>query len=62
AGNLYDLVQTRTHLYASFDSGVFRSADGGVSWDCVFPTDGKTIYRIATSGQKLYAVKGFVGC
>ncbi|MEI6411870.1 MAG: sialidase family protein [Bacteroidota bacterium] len=58
AKDLYDLVQVGKYLFCSFDTGIFRSADEGKTWEPVFPTKGKTTYTIVVSGNVIYAVPG----
>lgn len=60
--DIYDIVQAGEYLFCSFDTGIFRSSDYGKSWELVFPSDGKTAFRFAVSGKRIYAVKGFAGC
>jgi photosystem II stability/assembly factor-like uncharacterized protein len=50
------------HLFCSLDAGIFRSADGGKTWDLVFPSDGNKSFRLAVSGNVIFAVSVNAGC
>lgn len=53
----YDIVQAGEFLFCSFDTGIFRSADQGRSWEPVFTSEGRA-FNLAVSGQVVYAVQG----
>lgn len=60
--DVYDIVQVGESLFCSFDTGIFRSADQGKTWELVLPSRGKLIFRLAVSGGVIYAVPGAGGC
>lgn len=62
ARDLYDIVQVGDYLFCSFDTGVFRSADKGKSWEPVLPSRKEGVYNFAVSGKVIYAVVAPGGC
>jgi photosystem II stability/assembly factor-like uncharacterized protein len=52
----YDLVQAGEYLFGSFDTGVYRSTDQGMTWEQVFSSNGKTSFKVVVSGKMIYAV------
>lgn len=56
--DIYDIVQAGDDLFCSFDTGVFRSSDQGKSWELVLPSNEMGTFRLAVSGQVIYAVSG----
>lgn len=60
--DLYDIVQVGEFLFCSFNTGVFRSADKGKSWEPVLPSRDKWVYNLAVSGKVIYAVVVPSGC
>lgn len=57
-----DIKEAGGHLFCSLDAGIFRSADGGKTWDLVFPSDGNKSFRLAVSGNVIFAVSVNGGC
>ena len=56
-----DIKQAGEYLFYSEDTGVFRSADKGKSWQLVFPVKGKRMFSLVATGQTIYAIT-MVGC
>ncbi len=54
--DVYDIVQAGEYLFCSFDTGIFRSADQGKTWEIVFPST--AFYNLTVSGKVIYAVVG----
>lgn len=54
--DVYDIVQAGEYLFCSFDTGIFRSADQGKTWEMVFPST--AFYNLTVSGKVIYAVVG----
>ncbi|MDZ4681240.1 MAG: hypothetical protein SH848_19920 [Saprospiraceae bacterium] len=60
--DLYDIVQVGEFLFCSFDTGVFRSADKGKSWEPVLSSKDEKVFTFAVSGKVIYAVVAPEGC
>jgi len=60
--DIYDIVQAGDQLFCSFDAGIFRSDDQGKTWELVLASPDKKAFRLAVSGQIVYAVAGNSGC
>ncbi|NUO00836.1 MAG: exo-alpha-sialidase [Saprospiraceae bacterium] len=61
--DLYDIVQVGEYLFCSFDTGIFRSADKGKSWEPVLrPSKKDGVYNFAVSGKVIYALVTTGGC
>ena len=58
--DVYDIIQVGmgAQLFCSFDTGIYRSADQGKTWELVLPSKGKWSFRLAVSGGMIYAVPG----
>lgn len=59
---VYSVVETMDDLYCSLDSGIYRSADAGRSWQLVRATKDKERFDLVTSGNAVYAIRRFNGC
>lgn len=57
-----DVVKGGDFLYCSLETGIYRSSDLGKTWDQIRYTDGKTYYKLAFSGNRLYAMTAMAGC
>ncbi len=58
ARDIYDVEQMGQYLFCSFDTGIFRSADQGKTWEQVFPVKGEGSFNFVISGRVIYAIKG----
>lgn len=57
--DIYDIVQIGGYLLCSFDTGIYRSADQGKTWELVLPsTKERVLSNITVSGNVIYALKG----
>lgn len=55
--HIYDIKQAGKYLYSSCDTGIYRSADRGKSWELVRKLeDNKRIVVLAVCGDVVYAV------
>ncbi|MCC7245109.1 MAG: hypothetical protein IT269_05495 [Saprospiraceae bacterium] len=52
-----DLETNGQYLFCSLNSGIFRSADGGITWELVLTPPKGFMYRLAKSGKTIFAVK-----
>jgi photosystem II stability/assembly factor-like uncharacterized protein len=59
-GKIYDVKQSGKYLICSIESGVYRSADMGKTWEQVFKA-AEFGYRLSVSGNVVFAILG-VGC
>ncbi|MBK9107636.1 MAG: hypothetical protein IPM92_04450 [Saprospiraceae bacterium] len=57
-----DLTQVGNFMVCSIDSGIFRSADGGKTWERVLTTKENHIFNFSSTGHMIYAVKANRGC
>lgn len=55
---IHDIAQVGKYLLCSLDLGVFRSADGGKTWELMLATPGKKLVELSVSGQVIYARLG----
>lgn len=56
--SIFDFEQVGNSLYCSLEPGIFRSSDGGNSWELVLPSSGKEmLFDMTVSGGVLYAVE-----
>lgn len=53
---IYDIEQAGQYLFCSLDAGIFRSSDQGKTWTLVRAATGTKQFRLAVSGQVVYAV------
>ncbi|MCC6460357.1 MAG: hypothetical protein IT260_07785 [Saprospiraceae bacterium] len=60
--DIFDIVQAGEYLFCSFDTGVYRSPDQGISWERVFYAKGKSTYSLVVSGNSIYIIAGNDGC
>lgn len=60
-GVIYHLEPIGQYLFATLDTGLFRSADGGKTWELVLSMGGRT-YRAVRSGQTIFAIATNEGC
>jgi BNR/Asp-box repeat len=59
---IFDIEQLGDFLYCSCDTGIFRSADLGKTWQSMsIPVENK-FFNLTISGQAIYAVFGGGGC
>ncbi len=56
--DIYDIVQVGTQLFCSFDTGIYRSADQGKTWELVLAAKEKSSFILTVSGGVIYAVPG----
>lgn len=57
--DIYDIVQVGEYLFCSFDTGIYRSADQGKTWELVFAsTEKRVLSNMTVSGNVIYAVMG----
>ena len=56
-----DIEQAGAYLFCSLDTGIYRSADLGKTWDLVFPASGRRSLNLVASGKVIYAV-AVIGC
>lgn len=54
----FDLKQAGKYLFCSTNTGVFRSADWGKTWESVFPVIDDKVLNLGVSGDTVYAVYG----
>lgn len=62
---IFDVGQTGKYLISSQQAGIFRSSNQGKTWELVCPSnaDDKPIrFKLAVSGQAIFAVRAFSGC
>jgi photosystem II stability/assembly factor-like uncharacterized protein len=59
-GKIYDVKQSGKYLICSIESGVYRSADMGKTWEQVFKPY-EFGYRLSVSGNVVFAILGH-GC
>jgi len=55
AKDLFDMVQVVKYLFFSFDTGIYRTADQGKTWQLVFNAKGMS-FRMYVSGNVIYAL------
>ncbi len=60
--DLYDIIQAGEYIFCSFNTGVFRSADQGKTWEPVLPVRDNKIFNFAASGSVVYAMLRPGGC
>ena len=53
--DLFDMAQVGKYLFCSFDTGIYRTADQGKTWQLVFNAK-KMSFRMFVSGNVIYAV------
>jgi photosystem II stability/assembly factor-like uncharacterized protein len=53
-----DVAQVDKYLFCSLDTGIFRSADGGKTWENVFPSTERSWKKLLVSGKVIYALNG----
>jgi photosystem II stability/assembly factor-like uncharacterized protein len=59
---IFDIEQLGDFLYCSCDTGIFRSADLGKTWQTMsLPVENK-FFSLTISGQAIYAIFGGGGC
>jgi|GEM_PF-177390 len=56
-----DIEQAGEYLFCSLDTGIYRSADLGKTWNLVFPASGRRSLNLVASGKVIYAVV-VIGC
>ncbi|HPI08400.1 MAG TPA: hypothetical protein PLM41_18530 [Saprospiraceae bacterium] len=57
--DIYDIVQVGEYLLCSFDTGIYRSADQGKTWEPVLPTrENRVLANLKVSGKIVYALAG----
>jgi photosystem II stability/assembly factor-like uncharacterized protein len=56
---IYDVEQAGAHLFCSLDTGIYRSADAGQTWEIVFPTNAgdDRVFDLSVSGEVVFAVR-----
>jgi len=59
--DIFDLKKAGNYLFCSCNTGIFRSADWGKTWEPVFDNSGRIMVQLAVSGDVIYAVQ-VVGC
>ncbi|HMX39248.1 MAG TPA: hypothetical protein PK971_05095 [Saprospiraceae bacterium] len=57
----YDVYQIGTQLFCTLDTGLYRSSDGGKTWELVLSMAGK-VFRLYPAGKTLFAIGGTEGC
>jgi photosystem II stability/assembly factor-like uncharacterized protein len=64
ARKIYDVEQASGYLFCSLDAGVFRSSDGGQTWELVLSSQGEGRFELTVSGQSVIAAwaAGLDGC
>ncbi len=55
AKDLFDMAQVGKYLFCSFDTGIYRTADQGKTWQLVFNAKGMS-FRMYVSGNVIYAI------
>ncbi len=60
--DLYDIQQAGAYLFCSLDTGIFRSADKGKTWELVHPARDKERFELEVSGKTIFAKVGQRGC
>lgn len=58
---IHSIEQLGDYLFCSNNAGIFRSSNMGKTWEMVRPSDGKDMFELLVSGNRIYAVK-IVGC
>jgi len=60
---IYDVEQMKGDIFYSLDAGIFRSSNGGKTWDLVLPARGNgEYYEVTVTDKSMYAVRVFNGC
>ncbi len=59
---IFGIVQSGDYLFCSLDSGIYRSANKGNSWQLVRATKGKERYDVVASNKSVFAIRRFNGC
>ncbi len=59
---IYDIEKAGDYLFCSLDTGLYRSADNGKTWELVRPVLDKERMELAVSGKTVYAVLSWGGC
>ena len=62
AKDIYTIKQAGPYLFCSLDTGIFRSADQGKTWELVHPARDKERFELEVSGKTIYAKLGQRGC
>jgi photosystem II stability/assembly factor-like uncharacterized protein len=56
------IKQAGGFLFCGHPNGIYRSADGGTSWQLLLPNTGEKVFDLSVSGEMLYAVLRNGGC
>ena len=59
---IYDFEKAGDYLFCSKDTGVYRSADNGKTWELVRPSKDKERVELAISGKTVYVLLSWGGC
>jgi BNR/Asp-box repeat len=54
---IHHMAQVGPYLFCSADSGVFRSADKGETWELLFPVTDNIMYDLTVSDKVIYIIK-----
>ena len=62
SADIASIKQVGQYFFCGHPDGVFRSSDGGTTWELVFPAIGKKVFNLYISGDVLYAIPRDAGC
>ncbi len=62
SANISSIKQVGQYFFCGHPNGVYRSSDGGVNWELVFPAIGDKVFSLFVAGDVLYAIPRVAGC
>lgn len=56
--DVFDMAKTDKYVFCSFSTGIYRSEDGGKTWQRVFGSGKISSYLLFAQGNQVYAIPG----
>ena len=60
--DIYEARQAGQYLFCSNEAGIFRSPDHGKTWKLILPATENQFFRLAVSGNRIFALPARAGC